>query len=455
MERQAIILAAGKGTRMKSNLPKVLHRLAGRPLLGHVLDTARALGSQKPIVIVGHEAETVQAAFSDMPVEWVLQEQQLGTGHAVQQALPHVNDQSQVLILYGDVPLIQAQTLLDFADAVKQADMGVLTFFAPNPTGYGRIIKDASGSVFSIVEEKDADQKQRLVQEVNSGIYLVRGELLKRLLPALTDNNTQREYLLTDLAGLVRAEGGLVQPYLVAEPEEVLGINDRLQLATLERFFQKRIAEKLMADGVTLADPTRLDVRGQVEHGCDVSIDVNVILEGHVVLGDGVQIGANSFLRNVHLSSNTVIEPFSHIDGAQMGASCKIGPFARVRPGSRFSNGVKVGNFVETKKAEVGEGSKINHLSYVGDAVLGENVNIGAGTITCNYDGVNKFKTQIDDGVFVGSNTALVAPVHLEKNATIAAGSTIVSHAPADKLTIARVRQHTHATWQRPSKKDI
>lgn len=454
MERQAIVLAAGKGTRMKSKLPKVLHPLAGRPLLEHVLDTAGELGSDKPIVIVGHQADVVQAPFKDRSIEWVLQTEQLGTGHAVQQTLPYINEQVQVLILYGDVPLIQAETLRAFASAVDQAPMGVLTFFAENPTGYGRIIKDEAGGISAIVEEKDADTTQRLVQEVNSGIYLVQGAVLKRLLPELTNNNAQQEYILTDLAEMVRGEGGLVKPYMVPEPEEVSGINDRKQLAALERYFQRRAADQLMLAGVSLADPNRIDVRGKVVHGQDVSLDINVVLEGDITLGDDVVIGANCVLRNVEVASGTVIAPFTHIEGAQIGANCNIGPFARIRPGSEFSDQVKIGNFVETKKTTVGLGSKINHLSYVGDAALGESVNVGAGTITCNYDGVNKFKTQIEDGVFVGSNTALVAPVTLEKGATIAAGSTISASAPADKLTIARSRQYTSESWQRPTKKD-
>lgn len=453
MERQAIVLAAGKGTRMKSSLPKVLHLLAGRPLLEHVLDTAVEFGSNRPIAIVGHKADAVQAAFAGWSVKWVLQAQQLGTGHAVQQTLACVGDDAQVLILYGDVPLIQVETLRVFADVVAQATMGVLTFSADDPTGYGRVIKDEQGHVLGIVEEKDATETQREVNEVNSGIYLVKGSVLKRLLPTLTNENAQGEYLLTDLPKLVRSEGGVVLSHMVSDPQEVAGVNDRKQLATLERYYQGRVADRLLLEGVSLADPARIDVRGDVQCGQDVFIDVNVVLEGSVQLGDGVRVGANCILRNVDIASNTVVEPFSHIDGAKIGASCKIGPFARVRPGSQFADEVKIGNFVETKKSAVGVGSKINHLSYVGDSVLGESVNIGAGVITCNYDGVNKFETHIEDGVFVGSNTALVAPVTIGRSATIAAGSTISDDSPAEKLTIARAKQYTSDSWRRPIKK--
>lgn len=452
MECQAIILAAGKGTRMKSQLPKVLHCLAGRPLLTHVMDVAEHMGSGSPIVIIGHEADQIRAKFAHTAAQWVQQKEQLGTGHAVQQALHYINDDAMVLILYGDVPLILPETLRAFVAHVGQASMGVLTFRADDPTGYGRIIQDGSGGISAIIEEKDASSQERLINECNSGIYLARGSLLKHLLPALSKDNVQQEYLLTDLVALANAENERVVSFVVPEPEEVSGINDRAQLAVLERYYQQRQASKLMRAGTTLADPARFDLRGRLTVGRDVFIDVNVIVEGEVFIGDEVHIGANCILRDVSIERGTAVLPFTYIDGGEIGPECQIGPFARVRPGSSFASGVKVGNFVETKKTMVGKNSKINHLSYVGDATLGERVNVGAGTITCNYDGVNKHKTQIENDVFVGSNSALVAPVRLGAGSTIAAGSTIDSDAPAGKLTLARSRQKTHETWQRPEK---
>jgi len=447
-----IILAAGQGSRMKSRLPKVMHPLAGKPLLHHVIDSARALNAEGIHVVIGHGAETVRAGTPADDIQWALQSEQLGTGHAVAQALPAVPDNARVLVLYGDVPLTAVKTLQDLTGAVSTDAMAMLTVDLPDPHGYGRIIRNAAGQVTAIVEQKDASDEQLAITEVNSGILAASAGHLKRWLPALSANNAQGEYYLTDVIAMAAEEG---LPINVAQPrtaEEVQGVNNRLQLATLERVFQQAQAESLMLAGASLADPARIDVRGSLQVGQDVTIDVGCVFEGKVTLADGVTIGAHCVIRDSDLGQDTRVEPHSIIDGASIAGPASIGPFARMRPGTVLGAGAKVGNFVETKKATIGPGSKVNHLSYIGDATLGAGVNIGAGTITCNYDGVNKHQTSIADGVFVGSNTALVAPVTLGTDAVIGAGSTITNEVADGELGVARARQRNIANWKRPTK---
>jgi bifunctional UDP-N-acetylglucosamine pyrophosphorylase/glucosamine-1-phosphate N-acetyltransferase len=448
-----VILAAGQGSRMKSSLPKVLHRIAGKPMLHHVMDTARRLGAARIHGVIGHGADQVRAVTPADDVQWALQEQQLGTGHAVAQALPDLPDDARVLILYGDVPLTRAETLAQLVEKVSDQAMGLLTVTLDNPDGYGRIVRNGQGAVTAIVEQKDASADQKAITEVNTGILAVSAAHLKRWIPALSNANAQGEYYLTDIIAMAAELGVTVE---VAQPDngfEVQGVNNRLQLAALERWYQSQQAARLMTEGATLADPARIDVRGSLTVGQDVLIDINGVFEGEVTLEDGVSIGPNCVLRNCHIGADTRIDAHSVIDGATVGRSAQIGPFARLRPGTELADHTKVGNFVETKKAIVGEGSKINHLSYVGDATLGRHVNVGAGTITCNYDGVNKHQTRIADGVFVGSNTSLVAPVNLAENVTIGAGSTITRDVAADELSVARGKQRNIPNWQRPEKK--
>ncbi|GGC94436.1 bifunctional UDP-N-acetylglucosamine diphosphorylase/glucosamine-1-phosphate N-acetyltransferase GlmU [Halopseudomonas salina] len=448
-----VILAAGQGTRMRSALPKVLHPVAGKPMLGHVIDCARALSPRHIHVVIGHGAEKVRETLGADDLNWVLQGEQLGTGHAVAQAIPHTKGADQILVLYGDVPLLRSSTLRRLSEQAGQNTLGLLTVTMDDPTGYGRIVRNPAGEVQSIVEQKDASAEHLLITEANTGIMALPGAHAADWLNSLSNDNAQGEYYLTDVVALaVGSKTGIE----VAQPEdevEVMGANNRQQLSVLERAIQSREALRLMTEGVTLADPGRLDVRGTVTVGRDIFLDINVVLEGQVTIEDNVEIGPNCVIRNSVVRRGTVIKAFSHLDGAEVGDECDIGPYARLRPGTVMERGAKVGNFVETKKTTIGTGSKINHLSYVGDALIGEQVNIGAGTITCNYDGVNKFVTEIGDRVFIGSNTALVAPVKVGAGATTGAGSTITQDVPAGALAVARTRQRAIENWQRPVKK--
>ncbi|MBC6906150.1 UDP-N-acetylglucosamine diphosphorylase/glucosamine-1-phosphate N-acetyltransferase [Saccharophagus sp. K07] len=449
---EAIVLAAGKGTRMKSNLPKVMHPLAGKPFLQHVLETTRSLAPANIHLVLGHGADVVQASLNLAEVNVVPQEQQLGTGHAVMQVLPQLADDSVVLILYGDVPLISRETLEKLASVANRKALGLLTVRLPDPTGYGRVLRDQQGNISAIVEQKDASPEQLTINEVNTGFISVHAAFLRDCLPKLSNQNAQGEYYLTDIIALAKAAGLDVVALETRHLYEVQGVNNRQQQAELERLFQQHQAQKLMEQGLTLLDPARFDCRGDLQIGADCIVDINCVFEGRVVLGNNVRIGPNCLIKDAVIGDDVEIEANSVIDDAKIGPECHIGPFARVRPGSQFAKGAKVGNFVETKKAVVGEGSKINHLSYVGDAELGANVNVGAGTITCNYDGVNKHKTRIGNDVFVGSNTALVAPVEIADGATVAAGSTITLNVKTNQLAVARERQRNVDGWQRPKK---
>jgi len=446
-----IILAAGEGKRMRSAKPKVLQPIAGQPMLAQVIAAARALNPAGIHVVHGHGGDQVQAAFADQPdLQWAQQAQQLGTGHAVEQAMPNVPDAATVLVLYGDVPLIRSETLQRLLEAPGR--LAVLVAELADPTGYGRIVRDAEGRVAAIVEQKDADEEQRRIRVINTGIIAAESTALKRWLAHLSNDNAQGEYYLTDVFAAAAAEFSAAEMVVVGEPIEAEGANDPWQLAQLERAFQLRQARAICAQGVRLLDPARFDQRGTVTVGRDVEIDVDVILEGHVDLGDGVRIGAFTRLKDVKLGTGTLVRSHCDLDGVVSEGAAQIGPYSRLRPGTVLADGVHVGNFVETKKATLGVGSKANHLTYLGDAVIGSKVNIGAGTITCNYDGVNKFTTTIEDGAFIGSNSALVAPVTVGANATIGAGSVIGKDAPADKLTLTRARQQTLEGWQRPKK---
>jgi bifunctional UDP-N-acetylglucosamine pyrophosphorylase/glucosamine-1-phosphate N-acetyltransferase len=445
-----VILAAGKGTRMYSDKPKVLHALAGKPLVQHVLDRAVELKPEQVCVVYGHGGDAVPQAMSNYGAKFIIQEPQLGTGHAVQQAMPHLTDDSRTLVLYGDVPLTQAQTL----HQMRQAGEGLvlLTVNLDNPTGYGRIVRNAQGAIQCIVEEKDANNEQRKITEVNTGILLAPTNKLREWLSKLGNNNAQGEYYLTDIVAMAVADDIPVSSTQPAYRWEVEGINNKSQLATLERVWQQTVAVKLMEQGVTLADPARLDVRGNLSCGRDVEIDVGCIFEGQVTLGDRVRVGAYSVIRNASIEQGTQIAAYSHIDSSEVGANCHIGPYARLRPGTKLAEDAHVGNFVEIKNSEIGKGSKANHLSYIGDSTVGSRVNIGAGTITCNYDGANKFRTIIEDDAFIGSDTQLVAPVRVGKGATIGAGSTITKDAPDNELALSRSKQITINGWNRPQK---
>jgi bifunctional UDP-N-acetylglucosamine pyrophosphorylase/glucosamine-1-phosphate N-acetyltransferase len=446
-----IILAAGAGTRMKSARPKVLMPLAGRPLLAHVIDAARALQPAAIHIVHGHGGEQVQAAFADQSdLRWVLQAERLGTGHAVDHAIVGVPDGTRVLVLYGDVPLTRAATLQQLLAA--DGGFSLLTTRLADPHGYGRVLCDDDGRVRAVVEEKDADDAQRAVNLVNTGILVADATALRGWIKRLDRNNAQGEYYLTDIFGMAAAEQRAARSVECADPVEAAGANNPLQLTELEAAFRQRAAWALLADGVRLSDPLRIDVRGVVEAGRDVELDIDVILEGRVVLGDDVRIGAFTRLKNVQLAAGTVVQSHCELDGVITHGACTIGPFARLRPGTDLDAGVHVGNFVETKKTRIGEGSKANHLTYLGDTEIGRGVNVGAGTITCNYDGVNKFVTRIGDGAFIGSNSALVAPVTIGAQATIGAGSVITHDAPDGELTVARGRQHTLHGWHRPQK---
>lgn len=451
MALNVVILAAGKGTRMKSDLPKVLHKVAERPMVQHVIDTARALGAVKPQLVYGYGAKALQSAMGEQPLHWVLQAEQLGTGHAVAQAIPNINDDDTVLVLYGDVPLTRLETLQQLL-AVKPANgLAILTVNLANPTGYGRIMRE-NGKVVGIVEQKDANVEQLLVNEVNSGIMALPGKQLKNWLGKLSNSNAQGEYYLTDVIAMAHREGVEIATAQPQDAMEVEGANNRVQLAALERAYQQRKAVELMLAGANLRDPARLDVRGSVEVGNDVMIDINVIFEGKVVLGKGVSIGANCILKDCTIGDNTEIKPNSMVDTATVGSDCSVGPYARLRPDSVMLDDSHVGNFVEMKKTTLGKGSKANHLTYLGDAVIGSKVNVGAGTITCNYDGANKFVTTIQDGAFIGSNSSLVAPVTVGINATVGAGSVLTRDAADGELVVARAKQRHIADWQRPVK---
>nr|WP_298136201.1 bifunctional UDP-N-acetylglucosamine diphosphorylase/glucosamine-1-phosphate N-acetyltransferase GlmU [uncultured Pseudomonas sp.] len=451
MSLDIVILAAGQGTRMRSALPKVLHPVAGKSMLGHVIDTARQLRPQGIHVVIGHGAELVREQLAADDLNFVLQTEQLGTGHAVAQALPALTAE-RVLILYGDVPLIEVDTLQRLLQRVSDRQLGLLTVDLNDPTGYGRIVRDANAVVNAIVEHKDATPEQRQIREGNTGILAVPGQRLGDWLGRLSNSNAQGEYYLTDVIAMAVADGLVVATEQAADEMEVLGANDRIQLAQLERHYQYRAARRLMVQGVTLIDPARFDLRGEVTVGRDVLIDINVILEGRVVIEDGVQIGANCVIKNSTLRKGAIVKANSHLEGAEMGEGSDCGPFARLRPGSVLGAKAHVGNFVELKNAVMGEGAKAGHLSYLGDAEIGARSNIGAGTITCNYDGANKFKTVMGEDVFIGSNSALVAPVTLGDRATTGAGSVVTSDVPADTLAVGRAKQRNIEGWKRPKK---
>ena len=447
-----VILAAGQGKRMKSTLPKVLQPLAGRPLLKHVIDAARSLEPTAIHVVYGHGGDQVRDVLKDEPVSWVLQAERLGTGHAVMQAMPNVPNDHVVLILYGDVPLISRTTLTELLALAGTQQTALLTVELDDPTGYGRIVRGKHDRVQRIVEQKDASRKELKIRECNTGVLAAPARLLKKWLKSLRNDNAQGEYLLTDVIGMAASEKVQVNPLVTANVVEVLGVNDKVQLAELEGSFRRQVARDLLLAGVTIADPARLDVRGTVTHGADVFIDVNVVLEGSVKLGDRVRIHPNCVIRNCEIGDDTQVFPNCVAENAVIGASCNIGPFARIRPTSKLAANVHIGNFVEVKNSIMGDASKANHLAYVGDAEVGARVNIGAGTIIANYDGVNKHRTNIADDVHTGSNSVLVAPITVGAGATIGAGSTVAREVPAGKLTVARARQTTIEEWQRPAK---
>ena len=444
-----VILAAGKGTRMYSQLPKVLHEIGGRSMLARVISTAQSLNPERICVVIGHGKELVRQRIN-ADVTWVEQNEQLGTGHAVKTALPHLSPHGRTLVLYGDVPLTDSQTLQALLDTAGN-EVGLLTDVLAKPTGYGRIIRE-SGQVVAIVEEKDANAAQKAITETNTGMFVLPNAHLADWLGALQSNNAQGEYYLTDVIALANADGVAVHPQQVRASHLAAGVNNKQQLAELERIFQREQAEAFLSAGITLRDPARFDLRGSLSHGQDVVIDVNVVLEGDVVLGDGVEIGANCVIRNAHIGAGSRIAPFSHLENCSVGRNGRIGPFARLRPQAQLGDDVHIGNFVEVKNTVMGTGSKANHLTYLGDADVGEYSNIGAGTITCNYDGVNKFKTTIGSHVRIGSGTMLVAPVSVGDKATTGAGSVITKPCPADKLTLSRSRQTTLEGWVRPEK---
>ncbi|KIU32331.1 bifunctional UDP-N-acetylglucosamine diphosphorylase/glucosamine-1-phosphate N-acetyltransferase GlmU [Atlantibacter hermannii] len=447
-----VILAAGKGTRMYSDLPKVLHTLAGKPMVQHVIDAATQVGAQRVHLVYGHGGDLLKETLRNNAVNWVLQAEQLGTGHAMQQAAPFFADDEDILMLYGDVPLISTETLARLCDAKPQGGIGLLTVKLDDPTGYGRITRE-NGKVTGIVEHKDASEEQRKINEINTGILIANGADLKRWLSKLTNNNAQGEFYITDIIAFASQEGRDIAAVHPDRLSEVEGVNNRLQLARLERVYQSEQAEKLLLAGVMLRDPARFDLRGELTHGRDVEIDTNVIIEGNVMLGNRVKIGAGCIIKNSVIGDDCEISAYSVVENARLDAACTIGPFARLRPGAELEEGAHVGNFVEMKKARLGKGSKAGHLSYLGDAVIGANVNIGAGTITCNYDGANKHQTIIGDDVFVGSDTQLVAPVTVASGVTIGAGTTVTRNVAENELVISRVKQTHIQGWQRPVKK--
>jgi bifunctional UDP-N-acetylglucosamine pyrophosphorylase/glucosamine-1-phosphate N-acetyltransferase len=453
MPLSIVILAAGQGKRMASDLPKVLQPLAGRPLLAHVIDTARALHPAAIHVVHGHGAERVRAAFPEADIHWTLQAEQLGTGHAVLQAMPAIPDEHTVLVLYGDVPLVRSETLSDLAARASSSSLVLLSAVIADPAGYGRVIRDATGRVVRIVEHKDANRKELAVAEINTGLLAAPAGRLRRWLSALGRDNAQGEYYLPDCIVAAVRDGCPVEAVVAASAMEVLGVNDKLQLAEVEAAHRRERASELMRAGVTIVDPARVDIRGEISCGRDVVLDINVILEGKVRLGDRARVGPGCLLRDCELGADTEVRANCVVEGAVTGARCVIGPFARLRPGTRLADEVHVGNFVEVKNSELGPGSKANHLTYLGDATIGARVNVGAGTVTCNYDGVAKHRTEIGDGAFIGSGTMLVAPVTVGEDATIGAGSTITRSAPPGKLTLERSRQQTLDGWKRPAKK--
>ncbi|NOX27013.1 MAG: UDP-N-acetylglucosamine diphosphorylase/glucosamine-1-phosphate N-acetyltransferase [Gammaproteobacteria bacterium] len=452
MKLTIVILAAGKGTRMRSSLPKVAHPVAGKPMLAHVVDTARSLKPDAIIVVHGHGGETIKGIINDDDVVWVEQKEQLGTGHAVAQALSHIDDESLLLVLYGDVPLIRTQTLNELLRMSDDSSIALLSCELEDPDGYGRIVRNNKEQVIAIVEQKDASLEQLAIEEINTGIMAIPANYFRSAYPRIGAANSQQEYYLTDIIELAVSDGMAVNASVTDDEDEILGVNDRIQLAMVERYYQERAAWQLMTDGVTLIDPSRVDIRGEMTTGQDVTIDINIVFEGKVVIGDGVTIGPNCVIKNSRIAANTHIDSHCVIDNSVIGENSNVGPYARLRPGTVLKDKAKIGNFVEIKNAQIGPGSKVNHLSYIGDAELGDNVNVGAGTITCNYDGANKHKTNIGDDAFIGSNTALVAPVNIGKGATIGAGSTINKDAPDDQLTLTRAKQSTLSAWQRPIK---
>jgi bifunctional UDP-N-acetylglucosamine pyrophosphorylase/glucosamine-1-phosphate N-acetyltransferase len=453
MKLAVVILAAGQGKRMKSDLPKVLQPLAGVPLLGHVVSRARALEPSSIHVVYGHGGDAVRKALANEKLTWSLQAEQLGTGHAVMQAMPNVADDEMVLILYGDVPLIRPETLRELISLAGPKAMSLLTVVFDDPTGYGRIVRNARGAIQKIVEQKDASKAQLKIREGNSGIMAMPAKLLRRWLGKLRNANAQGEYYLTDVIAMAVKDKIKVTPVIAPTKAETLGVNDKVQLAELEALHRAHRARELMVAGATLVDPARIDVRGEVSVGRDVFLDANVLIEGKVTLGDRVRIGPNVVLRDVVIGADSVVHPNSVLEQSELGTGCMIGPYARVRPGSKLGANVHIGNFVELKKTQIADGSKANHLTYLGDAVIGKGVNVGAGTITCNYDGVNKSTTTIEDGAFIGSGNMLVAPVRIGKDATTGAGSTITKDAPEGQLTLTRAKQMTLEGWKRPEKK--
>lgn len=452
MKKEVVILAAGQGTRMRSKLPKVLHCVAGKPMVEHVIDSAKKLSVDTIHVVVGHGGNKVREHFAESDLQWVTQQEQLGTGHAVAQVLPQLSDDSTVLIAYADVPLVQAETLSQLVSTADSERLALLTVELEDPTGYGRIVREG-GAIKAIVEQKDADEDQLLVNEVNTGIMAVSAKKLKQWLPKLSSNNAQGEYYLTDIIEMAVSDGMEVIASHPKSAMEVEGANNRVQVAAIERFYQLQQANKLMLAGASLADPARVDVRGELTVGQDISIDINCVFIGDVSIGDDVVIGPNCVIENCRIGAGTKIKANSVIEDATIGKFCDIGPFARLRPGTILAEKAKIGNFVETKKSLIGEGSKVNHLSYVGDTTIGKGANVGAGTITCNYDGVNKYQTMIGDGAFVGSNTSLVAPLEIGVGATVAAGSTVTGDVKDQQLSVARGKQRNIDNWQRPTKK--
>ena len=450
----AVVLAAGQGKRMHSDLPKVAHEIAGKPMVCHVLDAAaEAAGGGTPIVVFGHAGDQLQALLSARDITWVEQAEQLGTGHAVAQTLPSIEGDPLVLILYGDVPLLRSETLQELVAAASGSGFSLLTVELDDPTGYGRIVRDGSGAIQRIVEHKDASASELAIAEINTGIMVLRAAYLRTWLPKLNNANAQGEYYLTDCVEMAVAESIEVAGVIAESEEEVSGVNNRAQLATLERAYQRRCADRLLAAGVGLADPSRIDVRGTLKCGRDVYIDVNTVFVGDVTLGDGVSIGPNAVVSNARIDDGVEVLPNCVIEDASIGAGSRIGPFARIRPDAELASNVHIGNFVEIKKSSIGEGSKVNHLAYVGDTEIGKNVNVGAGTITCNYDGANKHKTVLEDDVFVGSDTQLVAPVRVGAGVTIGAGTTVTEDVPPGGLVISRVKQKVLSGWKRPQKK--
>lgn len=453
MPLSIIILAAGQGKRMQSSRAKVIHRVAGKPMLQHVVDTSKALDPDQIIVVVGHSSDQVREIMGGQDLCFVEQNEQNGTGHAVQQCLDELNDGNDVLVLYGDVPLISIATLKDLVEAAKGSALNILSFLPENSQGYGRIVRTGEGRVRAIIEEKDATVAEKKIRESNSGILFIEGGKLTQLIGGLENNNAQAEYYLTDLVKIAEQDGLKVSATLCTDAAEVSGVNNQQQLADVESKYRQIQASRLMMQGVKLYDPMRIDIRGELQAGSDVEIDVNCVFEGTVKLGDRVRIGANCVIRDTTIDSDSLVLPMTSIDQAIIGRRVSIGPFARLRPGTLCADEAKIGNFVETKKASIGAGSKVNHLSYIGDTQIGSEVNIGAGTITCNYDGVNKHQTIIEDGVFIGSDTQLVAPVTIAEGSTIGAGSTITRDTPAHKLSLSRSKQVTINTWNKPIKK--